>query len=308
MKKIITIVFISLLSQGVWAQQNTLVNQYMFAGIVLNPAYAGTHGYNEVKVLHRNQWVGVENAPTSNYIAMHGPWKGKNKHVGTGFSLQHDRIGSNSQTELSGMYSYKIKLGPGRLAFGLRAGALIFNSRLSEETVFQQKDPILTGGNTSELFTNFGSGIYYYTKKYYVGLSSQRLITYGTKSGMVKSSDNRQYSDLVTFIYGGYVIDINENLKLKPNALIKVAKASDMGIDLNLNMLVKEAVWLGFSYKVKQGWAALIQFELFDPFRIGYAYDMYTTNSNGILLNSHEIMLSYDFGKTKLVLPDLKLF
>jgi len=308
MRKILILSALCLLCLVSWSQQNTMVNQYMFAGIVLNPAYAGTHGYKEVKVLHRSQWVGVENAPSTNYIAMHGPWKGKNKNVGTGFSLQHDRIGTSTQTELSGMYSYKIKLGEGRLAFGLRAGAFFTSAQLSEETVFQEKDPLLPNGNNSEIFTNFGSGLYYYTKKYFVGLSAQRLITYGTKSGMIKNSDNRQYSDLVTFLYGGYVFDINENLKFKPNALFKVSKASAVGIDLNTNVLIKEALWIGYSYKVKQGWAIMIQLELFDPFRIGYAYDMHATNVNGLPLNSHEIMLSYDFGKTKLVLPDLKLF
>jgi type IX secretion system PorP/SprF family membrane protein len=309
MKRIIIIIsFMGLLGQGLWAQQNTIVNQYMFAGIVLNPAYAGSHGNNEIKILRRNQWVGIENAPQTNYIAIHGPWKGKNSHIGTGFSLQHDRMGTSSQTELSGMYSYKIKVGSGRLAFGLRTGASIMNAQLSEETVFQDKDPLLNNGNTSELFANFGSGLYYFTKNYYVGLSSQRLMTYRNKTGRVENSDNLQYSDLVTFIYGGYVIDINEDLKFKPNTLLKVSKTSTVGIDLNANLLIKEALWVGYSLKVNQGWAMILQVELLDPFRIGYAYDMHATNVNGLRLNSHEIMLSYDFGKNKFSRPDLKLF
>ena len=34
------------------AQQNILVSQYMFSGMFLNPAYAGTHEYFNATKLH----------------------------------------------------------------------------------------------------------------------------------------------------------------------------------------------------------------------------------------------------------------
>jgi len=309
MKKLIIIACIlAMANYEAEAQQNTLVNQYMFAGIILNPAYAGTHSYKEVKMLYRNQWVGVQNAPETNYITMHGPWKGKNKNIGTGLAVQFDRIGTSTQTEVSGMYSYKLRLGPGKLAFGLRGGVFFFNSKLSEEEVFDEADPVFSNGNRNEFFMNFGSGLYYYTQKYYVGLSSQRLMTYGSESGLIRDADNRQFSERVTFLYGGYVFNLNENLKLKPNVLMKVSRASDMGLDINANLLVKEMFWVGLSHKVNQGWAALFQLEVLDPLRFGYAYDMRSSNTAGGFLGSHEIMVSYDFGKAKLVMSDIKLF
>jgi type IX secretion system PorP/SprF family membrane protein len=309
MKKLIIVAcMLAMANTVVQGQQNTLVNQYMFAGIILNPAYAGTHSYKEVQMLYRNQWVGVQNAPETNYITMHGPWKGKNKNIGTGLAVQLDRIGTSTQTEISGMYSYKIRLGPGKLAFGIRGGLFFFNSKLSEEKVFDEQDPVFINGNNNEFFVNFGSGLYYYTDKYYAGLSSQRLMTYGSESGLIDNSDNKQFSDKVTFIYGGYVFNLNENLKLKPNMLIKTSRATDLAIDINANLLVKDAFWIGLSHKVNQGWAALFQLEILDPLRFGYAYDIRSSNTTGGVLGSHEIMVSYDFGKAKLVMSDIKLF
>ena len=40
-----------------YAQQEVMVSQYMFNGLFLNPAYAGSHGYVSSSLLHRAQWV-----------------------------------------------------------------------------------------------------------------------------------------------------------------------------------------------------------------------------------------------------------
>src|SRR6185436_18591226 len=73
------------------AQQEVMISQYMFNGLFLNPAYAGTHDYVTSSLLHRAQWVQVEGAPRTSMIAIDGPLM--NKSMGLGLSIVHDQIG-----------------------------------------------------------------------------------------------------------------------------------------------------------------------------------------------------------------------
>ena len=44
-------------------QQRPVISQYMFSGLVVNPAYAGNQKQTVVTALHRDQWVNLPGAP-----------------------------------------------------------------------------------------------------------------------------------------------------------------------------------------------------------------------------------------------------
>ena len=73
MKKII-LIFTTMLfwSLSGSAQQDPMVSQYMFNGLYLNPAYAGSHDYWSSTLSYRNQWVGFEGAPETEIAAVDG--------------------------------------------------------------------------------------------------------------------------------------------------------------------------------------------------------------------------------------------
>ena len=52
----------------VHAQQEVMTSQYMFNGLFLNPAYAGSHPYTSASLLHRDQWTGMAGAPTTSML------------------------------------------------------------------------------------------------------------------------------------------------------------------------------------------------------------------------------------------------
>ena len=58
MKKLIIAASLIISSLGLKAQQDIMLSQYMFNGLFLNPAYAGSHKYVSATLLHRNQWAG----------------------------------------------------------------------------------------------------------------------------------------------------------------------------------------------------------------------------------------------------------
>ncbi len=45
-----------------------MLNQY-----ILNPALAGIENYTDIKVSHRHQWVGINDAPVTTYLTAHMP-------------------------------------------------------------------------------------------------------------------------------------------------------------------------------------------------------------------------------------------
>ena len=42
---------------------------------MISPAVAGIENYWDVKASHRMQWVGLQDAPVTTYLSMHGPLK-----------------------------------------------------------------------------------------------------------------------------------------------------------------------------------------------------------------------------------------
>src|SRR5688572_14951868 len=120
-KVVITVLIIGALSTSkLTAQQDPMLSQYMFNGMVLNPAYTGSHEYSTLNNLYRGQWVGFKGAPHTGLISYDSPLA-KNT-MGLGGILCFDHIGVSNKMDFSINYAYHIRLGQkAKLALGLRA-------------------------------------------------------------------------------------------------------------------------------------------------------------------------------------------
>ncbi|MDH3712080.1 MAG: type IX secretion system membrane protein PorP/SprF, partial [Cyclobacteriaceae bacterium] len=105
----------------------------------------------------------------------------------------------------------------------------------------------------------------------------------------IDSKQRRHY-----FLTTGYVFDLSRSVKFKPNLLIKVVEGAPVEADINMNFLFQEMVWVGVSYRSFDSFDAVIQLNLTEQFRIGYAYDFATTTDlKRLHSGSHELMLNY---------------
>ena len=112
------------------AQQVPMYTHYMNNTLVVNPGYAGSRDALTVTALHRSQWVDFKGAPLTQTITMHSPLA--NQHIGLGLSVLNDRIGPVNNTSVIADFAYIMRLNEkSKLAFGLSAGANIFQSSLS---------------------------------------------------------------------------------------------------------------------------------------------------------------------------------
>ncbi|HSY77437.1 MAG TPA: PorP/SprF family type IX secretion system membrane protein, partial [Bacteroidia bacterium] len=116
--KIITTAIGMLMALGTFAQQDASFSQYFFNPLYINPAYAGSRGIFSGTMVYRTQWVGMEGAPVTESVGMHGMIPGSN--VGLGLQFYNDNVGPLTTTGISGIFAYHLHLGEStRLAFGI---------------------------------------------------------------------------------------------------------------------------------------------------------------------------------------------
>src|SRR5690242_5725627 len=54
-------------------QQQPHYTQYIINNYIINPAITGIENYTDIKLSHRNQWVGLQDAPVTTYLTIHKP-------------------------------------------------------------------------------------------------------------------------------------------------------------------------------------------------------------------------------------------
>ena len=289
----ITLVSVFLLLQQAFSQSEPMYSQYMFNTLNINPGYAGSRNALSMYMLSRSQWVGIEGAPSSQSIAVHSPFF--NEKTGVGASVTFDKIGPSRSSYINLNYSYKIRVTEKvRLALGIKGGITNHRINLSEIKI-NAADAAFAKDAKNSFLPNIGFGTYYYTDKYYIGVSIPKLF-----ESRVVGKDIANYSAFDKesrhyFIMGGYVMSVSSMFKLKPTALIKIVEGAPASVDINANVLYGERLWFGIMYRFGDAIGALIQYKVSNQFALGYSYDMAVTKLNSHNTGTHEIMISLDF-------------
>ena len=295
MKKIIIGILTLMLFTSIEGQQDAMFTHYAFNTLAVNPAYAGTRDALTVTTLHRSQWVGFEGAPNTQTLTLHTPIH--NDKLGMGLSIMNDKIGPINTMSLYGDFAYKIKINEkGKLALGLKGGINLMQGELNTLNLDEQNDASFTNNIESKILPNFGFGAYYYTAKWYVGLSTPKLLENNFSTNTVTGSSGLSGEQRHFYVIGGTVLSISQNLKFKPSTFIKVTKAAPIEADLTGMFIYKDLFEAGVMLRTGDAVGALFGYNINNQFRVGYSYDWSFTNKtfkyNG---GSHELMIRYDF-------------
>jgi len=103
-----------------FGQQDALFSQYMFNQLIINPAYSGSRDVLTATLVHRDQWTGIEGAPKTSTFSVHTPLR--NERVALGLYIYNDQLGPVKDLGVMANYAYRIRVGQGRLSFGLQGG------------------------------------------------------------------------------------------------------------------------------------------------------------------------------------------
>ncbi|PHS04263.1 MAG: hypothetical protein COA88_13635 [Kordia sp.] len=305
MKQIITIALLVFITYTSMAQQDPHYTQYMYNMSLMNPAYAGSKETLSTGLLYRKQWVQIEDAPTTATFFGHLP---VGKNIGAGLSLSSDKIGPVDETNIYGDISYTLKLGgEHKLSLGIKTGLTFHKVGLYSDiysTLPDANDPAFSE-NTSSTYFNLGSGLFYHTKKYYVAFSIPNFMKskHLDFNGQEYGSEFSHY-----FLTAGYVFDVSESLKLKPFFMMKSAFEAPTSVDFSTNLLYKEKVEFGVTYRFDDSFGAMVNFSITPELRIGYAYDHIISDLNVTTSASHEFILLYDIRFAKKVSESPRFF
>nr|WP_026977790.1 type IX secretion system membrane protein PorP/SprF [Flavobacterium tegetincola] len=287
------------------AQQDPHYTQYMYNMNVINPAYAGSKENLSFGLLYRKQWVDIEGAPSTFTFSGHSP---AGKNVGLGLSVIADEIGPVKEQNVYGDFSYTLNLGgEHKLALGLKAGVTFQKIGLFSEIASTLPVPTDSGfsEDTNNTYFNLGTGLFYYTDKYYVALSVPNMIkaNYLDFNGVKYGTETQHY-----FLTGGYVFDLTPTLKFKPSAMLKSAFNSPSSVDVSANFLFNERFEIGGTYRVDDSFGGMVNFAITPSLRIGYAYDNVISELKTVAPSSHEVILLFDLNFPKKVSRSPRFF
>jgi len=280
----------------VTAQQDPQFTQYMYNMSVVNPAYATTEtNVLNLGGLYRSQWVGAVGGPKTMTFFAHKPLSNK---VEVGLSFISDDIGDGAKKEnnVFADFAYVLELNQKhRLSLGIKAGATFFNTNFNGfqlESGDNTTDPAFAK-NINSVFPNIGAGAFYFTDNYYLGLSTPNLLS--TKHIEERDGISRFGSESIhVFFTGGYVFQLNDNLKLKPSFMAKAVKGAPAVFDVSANFLLYDRFELGASYRLDDAVSGLFNIKITPELRIGYAYDYTLSNLGEFNSGTHEVFLLFD--------------
>lgn len=306
--KRLKIIFLSaltlLLAKTSMAQQDPMFTQYMFNTLAINPAYAGSRNVVSATALMRSQWTGIEGAPKTGTFTIDAPVM--DKRFGVGLQLLTDKLGVTQTNAAAVSLAYRIRLDKGSLSFGLQGDVSQYRADLTSVDLNTGSlyDPAFANNVRRTLF-NFGTGAYYNSDRFFVGLSAQDLVPNRLSEPNENGDRLAGKQALHVFLSSGYVFPASEDLNLKPSFLIKYVHGAPIEGDINGTLWIKDVIGIGAQYRTSADIAGLLEIQATPQIRIGYSYDRSVTKLQGFNSGSHEIMLRYEFGfeRGKIISP-----
>ena len=286
-----SIFYILIIFSGfLFSQESSLIfNRFNLS--VFNPAFAGVEG-PAINLNTRAQWIGIEDAPLTNYLIVHFPEK---KNATLGLTIQNDRVFVENKTLLTLDYSYRLQLSENsNISLGLKAGGMFFNVNTNNIPRIYTT-PNQSVSSLGNYFSPvLGIGLSFISKNIFLGAAAPGLLN---KIGLSRNKDWELTSRDFTYLHlsGGFNLNLSDKFTIKPSVnyrsipvgpnLINSILEIDYGNRFSLGSLFTNNNTIGAFFKLKSK----------KGFHIGYGYEFLSGNNRQSLSNStHELMLRID--------------
>jgi type IX secretion system PorP/SprF family membrane protein len=290
LKYLALFVLLTVTTMKTQGQQYPVFSQYYFNELVINPAFAGSHIQLSMNATYRNQWVNFPGAPQTVSFSAHSSFM--QGRVGAGLLVNNDRIGSYNNQNIYGFYAYRIRLVRGTLSAGLQAGGNILQADYSNLDLVDVTDASFTAVNAFK--PNFGAGLYYNEKDFFIGFSVPFLLNNGVSSNFENTVANIKEARYY-FLRGGAIFSLNaqESVKFNPSVLVRAQEGQPLSMDLNAGFVFFDAMSVGVSWRSGDALMSFVDFKLSEKFHFAYSYDLTSSGLNAFSNGSHEFMLNY---------------
>lgn len=296
-----------------FAQQDMQFSQFMYNGLVYNPAFAGVSGSFSATLFYRNQWTGFAGAPVSQSLIASLPIP--DKKISAGITVLNDQAGALRFWTLAASGAYKIEFEKNLLSIGLNVGMrqLILDAS-TLETQSGSSTQISGSAIQAPVVPDFGVGFLFKDKedKFYLGLSGLHL--FPAKIAFTSNANDARFRQQFYF-NAGYKYNLSPDFKLIPSTLVKYVIGAPMQIDFNTTFLFQEKFWFGAAYRSSDAFTINLGIQAdklisgFTPrIKIGYAFDATVARLPSYnQFGSHEVFVSYEVGfAEKVHIPKFK--
>ena len=291
----IVVLLVLVLQPVLMAQQVPITSQYLTNGLVINPAYAGTREALSANLSYRKQWARITGAPQFQTLSLHSPINNKER-VSLGLMADYLTYGVTKDVGIYAFYAYSVRMGKGKLSMGLKGGLDLSNTNYNRLQFpdGNPADPLLTGDMKYTL-PNVGAGLYYYTDKYFAGLSVPSLLTY-RRDEADQFKVTPDYTHFKTYFSAGTVIRFADAFKVKPSVLVRYSMQEPLEVDLNANLIFGDLLWVGSSYRMaEKAVVALLDLQITPQLKLGYSYDYQLGHLSNYTSGTHEVSIRYEF-------------
>ena len=299
-KTILSITFIISAVVG-FSQNQYHISQNMMYQPFINPSVIGSYSNLNGALFYKNQWTGFEGAPEIAGFSINSSMKNSNHSVG--LTLINDKIGISNIKDLSIAYSYKIKFNDKNyLTLGIAGTMILMQSNLGQLDIIQAGDPIFQSDTKTFAMPNAKFGTYYFRNNFYIGFAVPNILKNKIEtSGIAAGITNFDAANIHYYLHSGYQFDINDTWKANTSILFKQVSGSPLQIGLNGQVVYKDLIGAGLSYRTSKELVAMINYRINPQLKLGYAYD-YNLNQIGSYSNgTHEIIVLFELIKDNAV-------
>ena len=292
MKKwILVILLTACIADKVQAQFDVHFTHYWEMHNFFNPAGAGAERKLTAYAAYSNQMTGFENSPKTMLINVDAPIPFIKSDHSLGLGIVNDEIGRFSNQHLYLNYAYAFKLFKGRLALGLQIG-LVNCSFENKDLIFGENsnDPAFPSGNADGNNIDFGAGIFYQHKYFYVGAAGLHL---NAPLVLIGEKNEIQVSTYFNFMAGGNIPIKNTLVSIQPSMQVMT---DFVGWRVNLTALGTYSYngkdfFGGITYSPTTSVAFILGVEMMN-ITLSYGYELFTSGI-GAENGNHDIFLGY---------------
>lgn len=253
----------------------------------LNPAYAGFDSCGYAFAQHKQQWVGVEGAPTNTQLQGLLPLQ---PTLGLGLNISSWQAGVLRATNLAIHAGKHVQLNSKlRLGGAVGLGYYRYTFGMNDVVAFDS-DTYLnqSAQSNSGVFGNLG--LLLSSDRTQAGIALPNV--FGTPLTFEAAGEQNQFDVERYFnVHASHRLTLADQLSLTPQFIYRSIPGHGAMMDIKANLRLRDVLGVSAGFRTQSGLIAAIDLRLNDRFQFGYAYDAGMARLNGISNGSHEVLL-----------------
>ncbi|WP_170863830.1 PorP/SprF family type IX secretion system membrane protein [Reichenbachiella agariperforans] len=325
MKHLIIQVLLLIITLDAASQSNVVIGQYYQLMPVFAPALNGANDFIDIRMGTRQQWIGYEGAPKTQFISGSGvikldknnphkynsvrvsdmsPYTTKGTKIGIGGYVFSDKIGAIDQIEIMTSTAIHVPVSSKMyLSLGFSFGVYNTNVDISNLFVLRPQNDAIYQEYLHNQYRNtylkLNSGISAYSDRFYISYSiinSAYILINGDAYNL------RYSSSLLHNLLGGYRLNPWPKIELIPNAYLRYSTVFPFLFDVGIRVRYDQNLYSGLSYRNDGSIISMLGFMMNNKYSFGYSYEI-KTSDNGQNSSSHEIILGIQLKNKKRYSP-----